>query len=94
MTAPVPVWRPLCLSLNTSVVFVETPGDVCRLVEGTDGVSQTYDGYLVGADRSKDLAVLKINAEKVLPYLRLPVSLCSKQIKGCIFCICNDSQIT
>lgn len=31
---------------------------------GTDGVSQTYDGYLVGADRSKDLAVLKINAPK------------------------------
>lgn len=32
---------------------------------GTDGISQTYDGYLVGADRSKDLAVLKINAPKV-----------------------------
>lgn len=32
---------------------------------GTDGVSQTYDGYLVGSDRSKDLAVVKINAPRV-----------------------------
>ena len=32
---------------------------------GSDGVQQTYDGYLVGADRAKDLAVLRINAPKV-----------------------------
>ena len=29
-------------------------------VLGTDGISQVFDGYLVGTDRSKDLAVLKI----------------------------------
>lgn len=34
---------------------------------GTDGVSQFYDGYLVGADRSKDLAVIRINAPPVCP---------------------------
>ena len=32
---------------------------------GSDGVQQSYDGYLVGADRTKDLAVLHINAPKV-----------------------------
>jgi len=35
---------------------------------GSDGVQQTYDGYLVGADRTKDLCVLRINAPKVLLY--------------------------
>ena len=28
-------------------------------------MQQSYDGYLVGADRTKDLAVLNINAPKV-----------------------------
>ena len=31
----------------------------------TDGMSQTFDGYLVGSDRSKDLVVLRINAPQV-----------------------------
>lgn len=29
---------------------------------GRDGTSQTYEGYLVGADRTRDLAVIRINA--------------------------------
>uniref|UniRef100_A0A7S3VP22 PDZ domain-containing protein n=1 Tax=Dunaliella tertiolecta TaxID=3047 RepID=A0A7S3VP22_DUNTE len=39
------------------------PPRVARVtVLGTDGVQQTYDGVLVGADKSRDLAVVKINA--------------------------------
>ncbi|KAK9811738.1 hypothetical protein WJX72_009303 [[Myrmecia] bisecta] len=39
---------------------------------GPDGTQETYDGVLVGADRSKDLAVIKINAPQ--DFLR-PVTL-------------------
>ncbi len=31
---------------------------------GEDGYNQTYDAVLVGADRAKDLAVLRISAPK------------------------------
>ena len=34
-------------------------------VTGMDGFQQTFDGYLVGADFYKDLAVVRINAPKV-----------------------------
>lgn len=36
-----------------------------RYAAGTDGFQQTFDGYLVGADFYKDLAVVRINAPKV-----------------------------
>ena len=36
---------------------------------GTDGIRQTFDGILVGADRSKDLCVVKINVSPVSPDL-------------------------
>ena len=32
---------------------------------GKDGFNRSYDGYLVGADKSRDLAVLRIAAPKV-----------------------------
>ncbi len=32
---------------------------------GRDGYQQTFDATLVGADRTKDLAVVQINAPKV-----------------------------
>ena len=44
----------------------DTIMQTCCRPAGTDGVSQTFDGYLVGADRSKDLAVLRVNAPKVI----------------------------
>ena len=34
--------------------------------EGRDGFNQTFDGVLVGADRAKDLCVLRINAPQDL----------------------------
>ena len=33
---------------------------------GRDGFNQTFDGVLVGADRAKDLCVLRINAPRDL----------------------------
>ena len=44
----------------------DLPDRLCwRRTAGSDGVQQTFDGYLVGADRTKDLCVLRINAPKV-----------------------------
>lgn len=34
----------------------------CARASGTDGYQQSYDGVLVGADRRRDLAVVKVNA--------------------------------
>ncbi len=49
------------------------PARVARVtVLGTDGFQQSYDAVLVGADRSRDLVVLKIDAA---PGLLRPVKL-------------------
>lgn len=39
---------------------------------GADGFQQTYDGVLVGADRSRDLVVVRINAR---PELLKPIAI-------------------
>ena len=53
---------------------------MCNAV-GADGFTDTFDGYLVGTDRSKDLAVLKLFLPEVIAFSRmisraLPVSTC------------------
>ena len=41
------------------------PGEVAKVtLEGADGRTKTFPATLVGAERSKDLAVLKVNAPK------------------------------
>ena len=54
-----------------------------RYAAGTDGFQQTFDGYLVGADFYKDLAVVRINAPKVCS--RLNVGWRKKDIFAHIF---------
>ena len=52
-------------SILSQVPKGRDPGEVAKVtLEGADGRTKTFPATLVGAERSKDLAVLKVNAPK------------------------------